>query len=185
MRCWDGHADALGLTLRVCEMGRPPHLPKFGEERTGAHREDRSAPHPPRRAPARGPGPSGERASERAGREEGPEVDRTARWACAPPGPVCPGPSRPVRPTMAPAAGRRVRGLWRACNWLMGAFFALAAFVQVSAPGRAGAAGGEPGLGLQAGCGVDRPTSGVAEAGPVWAGRELGLMLGEPPPSLG
>ncbi|XP_068834077.1 transmembrane protein 220 isoform X3 [Capricornis sumatraensis] len=32
---------------------------------------------------------------------------------------------------MAPAAGRRVWGLWRACNWLMGAFFALAAFVQV------------------------------------------------------
>ncbi|XP_040099290.1 transmembrane protein 220 isoform X1 [Oryx dammah] len=35
---------------------------------------------------------------------------------------------------MAPAAGRRVRGLWRACNWLMGAFFALAAFVQVNDP---------------------------------------------------
>uniref|UniRef100_A0A8C6G1V8 Transmembrane protein 220 n=1 Tax=Moschus moschiferus TaxID=68415 RepID=A0A8C6G1V8_MOSMO len=32
---------------------------------------------------------------------------------------------------MAPAAGRGTRGLWRACNWLMGAFFALAAFVQV------------------------------------------------------
>ncbi|XP_024835507.1 transmembrane protein 220 isoform X4 [Bos indicus] len=32
---------------------------------------------------------------------------------------------------MAPAAGRGARGLWRACNWLMGAFFALAAFVQV------------------------------------------------------
>ncbi|KAM9749518.1 transmembrane protein 220 isoform 2-T2 [Dama dama] len=31
---------------------------------------------------------------------------------------------------MAPAAGRGPRGLWRACNWLMGAFFALAAFVQ-------------------------------------------------------
>ena len=52
--------------------------------------------------------------------------------------------ARPVRPTMAPAAGCGARGLWRACNWLMGAFFALAACVQVSAPGRAGAAGGEP-----------------------------------------
>ncbi|XP_019836988.2 transmembrane protein 220 isoform X3 [Bos indicus] len=35
---------------------------------------------------------------------------------------------------MAPAAGRGARGLWRACNWLMGAFFALAAFVQVNDP---------------------------------------------------
>uniref|UniRef100_A0A8C6G1P5 Transmembrane protein 220 n=1 Tax=Moschus moschiferus TaxID=68415 RepID=A0A8C6G1P5_MOSMO len=35
---------------------------------------------------------------------------------------------------MAPAAGRGTRGLWRACNWLMGAFFALAAFVQVNDP---------------------------------------------------
>ncbi|XP_060146298.1 transmembrane protein 220 isoform X3 [Globicephala melas] len=32
---------------------------------------------------------------------------------------------------MALAAGRGAPGLWRACNWLMGAFFALAAFVQV------------------------------------------------------
>ncbi|XP_054946451.1 transmembrane protein 220 isoform X3 [Physeter macrocephalus] len=35
---------------------------------------------------------------------------------------------------MAPAAGRGAPGLWRACNWLMGAFFALAAFVQVNDP---------------------------------------------------
>ena len=35
---------------------------------------------------------------------------------------------------MAPAAGRWAPGLWRACNWLMAAFFALAALVQVSAP---------------------------------------------------
>ncbi|KAM6175853.1 transmembrane protein 220 [Erethizon dorsatum] len=38
---------------------------------------------------------------------------------------------------MAPTAGRRARwalGLWRACNALMAAFFALAAFVQVNDP---------------------------------------------------
>nr|XP_021550445.1 transmembrane protein 220 isoform X3 [Neomonachus schauinslandi] len=32
---------------------------------------------------------------------------------------------------MAPAAGRWAPVLWRACNWLMAAFFALAALVQV------------------------------------------------------
>ncbi|XP_057573205.1 transmembrane protein 220 isoform X2 [Hippopotamus amphibius kiboko] len=32
---------------------------------------------------------------------------------------------------MAPAEGRWACGLWRACHWLMGAFFALAALVQV------------------------------------------------------
>ncbi|KAB1265571.1 Transmembrane protein 220 [Camelus dromedarius] len=35
---------------------------------------------------------------------------------------------------MAPAAGSWAPGLWRACNWLMGAFFALAAYVQVNDP---------------------------------------------------
>nr|XP_051680452.1 transmembrane protein 220 isoform X1 [Oryctolagus cuniculus] len=35
---------------------------------------------------------------------------------------------------MAPAAGPRARALWRACNALMAAFFALAAFVQVNDP---------------------------------------------------
>ncbi|XP_047615172.1 transmembrane protein 220 [Phacochoerus africanus] len=35
---------------------------------------------------------------------------------------------------MEPAAGGWAQGLWRACNWLMGAFFALAAFVQVNDP---------------------------------------------------
>ncbi|XP_072677219.1 transmembrane protein 220 isoform X2 [Canis lupus baileyi] len=35
---------------------------------------------------------------------------------------------------MAPAAGRWAPGLWRACNWLMAAFFALAALVQVNDP---------------------------------------------------
>nr|XP_035961165.1 transmembrane protein 220 isoform X4 [Halichoerus grypus] len=35
---------------------------------------------------------------------------------------------------MAPAAGRWVPVLWRACNWLMAAFFALAALVQVNDP---------------------------------------------------
>ncbi|XP_057573207.1 transmembrane protein 220 isoform X3 [Hippopotamus amphibius kiboko] len=32
---------------------------------------------------------------------------------------------------MAPAEGRWACGLWRACHWLMGAFFALAALVQL------------------------------------------------------
>ena len=41
-------------------------------------------------------------------------------------------PARP--PTMTPGAGRRARGLWRACAWLVGAFFALAVFVQVNYP---------------------------------------------------
>lgn len=31
-------------------------------------------------------------------------------------------------------AGRGERGLWRACAWLVGAFFALAVFVQVNYP---------------------------------------------------
>ena len=31
-------------------------------------------------------------------------------------------------------AGRGARGLWRACAWLVGAFFALAVFVQVNYP---------------------------------------------------
>ncbi|XP_004433110.1 PREDICTED: transmembrane protein 220 [Ceratotherium simum simum] len=35
---------------------------------------------------------------------------------------------------MAPAAGRWAPALWRACNWLMAAFFALAAAVQVNDP---------------------------------------------------
>ncbi|XP_055973861.1 transmembrane protein 220 isoform X1 [Sorex fumeus] len=35
---------------------------------------------------------------------------------------------------MVPAAGPRDSALWRACNWLMGAFFALAAFVQINDP---------------------------------------------------
>uniref|UniRef100_A0ABI8AB48 Transmembrane protein 220 n=1 Tax=Felis catus TaxID=9685 RepID=A0ABI8AB48_FELCA len=35
---------------------------------------------------------------------------------------------------MAPAAGRWAPGLWRACNGLMAAFFALAALVQVNDP---------------------------------------------------
>ncbi|XP_034503242.1 transmembrane protein 220 isoform X2 [Ailuropoda melanoleuca] len=35
---------------------------------------------------------------------------------------------------MAPATGRWAPGLWRACNWLMAAFFALAALVQVNDP---------------------------------------------------
>ncbi|XP_057573209.1 transmembrane protein 220 isoform X5 [Hippopotamus amphibius kiboko] len=35
---------------------------------------------------------------------------------------------------MAPAEGRWACGLWRACHWLMGAFFALAALVQVNDP---------------------------------------------------
>ncbi|XP_027980956.1 transmembrane protein 220 isoform X1 [Eumetopias jubatus] len=35
---------------------------------------------------------------------------------------------------MAPAAGRWAPVLWRACNWLMAAFFALAALVQVNDP---------------------------------------------------
>lgn len=85
-------------------------------------RPDRRPSHPGARRPvAPGPddrGPSGDRA----GRKEGPRRG-------------------PRRPTMAPAAGRGAPGLWRACNWLMGAFFALAAFVQVSAPGRRRVAG--------------------------------------------
>ena len=91
----------------------------------GPHRKARPAPLSPGRAPASGPGtgrPRAFRGAGRAGRKEGPR-------------------RRSRRPTMAPAAGRGAPGLWRACNWLMGAFFALAAFVQVSAPGRA--AGGE------------------------------------------
>ncbi|XP_059991689.1 transmembrane protein 220 isoform X1 [Lagenorhynchus albirostris] len=78
-------------------------------------RPDRRPSHPGARRPvAPGPddrGPSGDRA----GRKEGPRRG-------------------PRRPTMAPAAGRGAPGLWRACNWLMGAFFALAAFVQVNDP---------------------------------------------------
>ncbi|XP_004760212.1 transmembrane protein 220 isoform X2 [Mustela nigripes] len=35
---------------------------------------------------------------------------------------------------MAPATGRWAPVLWRACNWLMAAFFALAALVQVNDP---------------------------------------------------
>ncbi|XP_053426071.1 transmembrane protein 220 isoform X2 [Nycticebus coucang] len=35
---------------------------------------------------------------------------------------------------MAPAARPWARALWRTCNWLMAAFFALAAFVQVNDP---------------------------------------------------
>nr|XP_020036054.1 transmembrane protein 220 isoform X2 [Castor canadensis] len=35
---------------------------------------------------------------------------------------------------MAAAAGPWARGLWRACNGLMAAFFALAAYVQVNDP---------------------------------------------------
>ncbi|XP_047403337.1 transmembrane protein 220 isoform X3 [Sciurus carolinensis] len=35
---------------------------------------------------------------------------------------------------MAPAQGRGAHTLWRACNWLMAAFFALAALVQVNDP---------------------------------------------------
>ncbi|XP_054997870.1 transmembrane protein 220 isoform X2 [Sorex araneus] len=35
---------------------------------------------------------------------------------------------------MAPAAVPPGPALWRACNWLMGAFFALAAFVQINDP---------------------------------------------------
>ncbi|XP_058139456.1 transmembrane protein 220 isoform X2 [Dasypus novemcinctus] len=35
---------------------------------------------------------------------------------------------------MAPAAGPCARGLWRACSFLMAAFFALAAVVQVNDP---------------------------------------------------
>ncbi|XP_021094148.1 transmembrane protein 220 isoform X5 [Heterocephalus glaber] len=35
---------------------------------------------------------------------------------------------------MAPEAGRWQRGLWRACNALMAAFFVLAAVVQVNDP---------------------------------------------------
>ncbi|XP_014446359.1 transmembrane protein 220 [Tupaia chinensis] len=35
---------------------------------------------------------------------------------------------------MAQAAGSWAPALWRACNWLMGAFFALAAFVQINDP---------------------------------------------------
>ncbi|XP_076726512.1 transmembrane protein 220 isoform X2 [Callospermophilus lateralis] len=35
---------------------------------------------------------------------------------------------------MTPAPGPGARTLWRACNWLMAAFFALAALVQVNDP---------------------------------------------------
>lgn len=39
---------------------------------------------------------------------------------------------------MAPTTRRWAPVLWRACNWLMAAFFALAALVQVSAPAPGG-----------------------------------------------
>lgn len=137
-------------------MGRYLRLSTFDEERMRAHPGVRRpvAPGPDDR------GPSGDRA----GRKEGPR--RGAR-----------------RPTMAPAAGRGAPGLWRACNWLMGAFFALAAFVQVSAPGRAAGGGRrDPGLRAppQAPCGVDRAAGGVAGAGPVRGGLEPGLVIPEP-----
>ncbi|XP_061274204.1 transmembrane protein 220-like [Bos javanicus] len=35
---------------------------------------------------------------------------------------------------MTPGAGRGAQGLWRACAWIVGAFFTLAVFVQVNYP---------------------------------------------------
>lgn len=59
----------------------------------------------------------------------------------APPARCTGAPPRPRCRIMEPAAGGWAQGLWRACNWLMGAFFALAAFVQVSGPGQAAGKG--------------------------------------------
>lgn len=167
-------------------MGRPPRLPAFGEERMGTLREARSAPLPPRRAPAPGPGLSGERAGGAGGGARGgppsPVDVRPAGTGLSRPGPAQPGPSaRPWRRRRGAgrgACGAPATGLWApSSRWRP---------LCRSAPraGR-GRREGSPGLQLQAGCCVDRPTGGVAEAGPVRAGRELGLMLRAPPPHLG
>lgn len=169
-------------------MGRTPRLPAFGEERMGTLREARSAPLPPRRAPAGGPGPSGERAGGAGGGARGgppsPVDVRPAGTGLSRPGPTRPGPSaRPWRRCRRRGAGRGACGAPATGSWAPSSRWRP---LCRSAPraGR-GRREGSPGLQLQAGCGVDRPTGGVAEAGPVRAGRELGLMLRAPPPHLG
>lgn len=151
----------------------------------GAHREACSASHPPRRAPparAQEP-PASERASGRAGREEGPEVDRNGRVDLRSAGTDLSRPARPG-PSARPWRRRRgagVRGLWRACNWLRAPSSRWRALCRLAPRAGRERREGEPAS--PPGRLRCRPTDQRGRRSRPRMGRaELGLMLGEPPP---
>lgn len=84
---------------------------------------------PTRCAPTSGHCTTAERLGNEAGRGVSGRGGREGQ-PCTRRRPAC----RSVEP-MAPAQGRWAPALWRSCNGLMAAFFALAAVVQVSGPG--------------------------------------------------
>lgn len=149
-----------GLTFPICEMEkRTPSPRRAGGGANGRIQRSQVALLPPTgacRLAATGRPRAGWGTRPGRARRDAAEGRGSGRGLAAAPPAAAPE-------TMAPAAGRWAPALWRACNGLMAAFFALAALVQVSGPAPGG--GWRPasgGRGAPQGAGLQGPSGGPA-----------------------